>query len=71
MRAGEQNAWLTYHLQSEQLASLAQQDAKECRSDSATEYYRNAAEQEQLAFDCLNENKARTSAKFTVRLCPP
>lgn len=52
--------WSTYHTQSEQLASLAEEETRRRRFDSAVEFYRAAAEHEQHAFDYLDESKVRT-----------
>lgn len=58
--------WSTYHLQSEQFASLAQEEARNRSFERAAELYRAAAEQEQYALNCLDEGKVRTKGITAV-----
>lgn len=53
-------SWSTYHLQSEQFASLAEEEVRKHSFDRAVEFYREAAEQEQRALDYLESTKVRT-----------
>ena len=53
-------SWSTYHIQSEQLASLAEEESRKRRFETANDYYRMAAEQEQYALESLDESKVRT-----------
>lgn len=52
--------WASYHLQSEKLASLAEEAVRERLFSRSLEFYRDAAKQEEYALECLDPSKVRT-----------